>query len=326
MQLTCQKVYMNRVRCRAHTYGMGDLCRWHRIAHEFRSDLKDKPEWITGGLMFSVYPFLAMAAFGLWKFSRSPDAILLLFGLFTLGTALKHFADAVIARDYPLSQFAFWPRLLAFGMALEVASGLAGTGLVLVTREAALPLVRAISERPGWLTIGPSVVAAAAIVGTVSSLKMIRARILFRHSPTFNTMLDFLSFGAIILGFQPLMAKYAPVKPEAAKSFWAGALGGDRVWPLPVAYFIAFNVGEIINVRMRRVALDDEAFRKTIMISFPACTIPPVLAMLVTRYLLVWTGFPGPLPFIILTVAQSIPLCIMATRMIVDRAWGRRVA
>ena len=107
---------------------------------------------------------------------------------------------------------------------------------------------------------------------------------------------------------------------QAGDPFWAAALGGDKWWPLLVAYFVAFNVAEVVNVRMRGAALDREAFKGTIGVSFPACVGPPVVAMIATRYLLVRTGYAGALPFIVLMVLLTVPLCALASRVIVARA------
>jgi hypothetical protein len=61
-----------------------------------------------------------------------------------IGMGLKYFGDAIIAQNYPLSHFAFWAMLLAWGLGLDILFLLRGCKKITARFRAwTLPMVGA---------------------------------------------------------------------------------------------------------------------------------------------------------------------------------------
>src|SRR5690349_13660136 len=115
MYLKCQKTYLLHGRCHRRTYRDGKFCRWHEILQEFQQDHRAVNPWVWQSFMFGVYGSLSIAGLTLRMFSTTYDLVALLMAVYSIGLALKLFADAIMAKNYPLSLFAFWPQMLALG-------------------------------------------------------------------------------------------------------------------------------------------------------------------------------------------------------------------
>ncbi len=312
----CQQSYPPNGRCTRPVYGGTNYCRWHTVLHQFRRDISQRP-WTYHSLMFGSGLSVAAACY-VGAFLPLESGLLRWFLVvgFLAGGA-KVFADAIIARDYPLSQFAFWAKLLAGGMLLEAVAELAAAALICLNPERARPLAAVFGEHPTWLSVGPSVLASALVVEAALMARMFVGRVLFLQPRLLGTILWYGALMMVLWAFDPFLRQLSPLKPEEREQFWAAAVGDAR-WPMAVAWFLAFNLCEMINVGMRRAALSPEAFKATVWESFPVCTGAPVLALFAGRYVLVWSGLHGAGYLIVVTLALSVPLCVWGTRWVMS--------
>jgi hypothetical protein len=320
MRIQCQQTYPQYRRCYKPTHGDEQWCRWHKILHEFRDDDKKVGRWSAQDHMFSAGIYFTIGAACLRSFATVPNLIWLPFICFALGRGLMSFTHGVIAQDYPLSQFAFWAKLLTAAMIVGIAGGVTSALCVTIWPQTAQPVLLALNNNPLWLTFGPTLLVGILAFSTTSLLSSFLRLIFSRKIPHLEEVLWFLAFGLVATVIQPVLDRFNPISVGNSIQFWQPALGNNNWWPLAIAYFVAFIACEIINVQMRRRNLDADGFKKTFLISYSVCTLPPTLAMFASRYLLAWTGLIGAIPFVVLTISVSIPLCFIGTSWVIRSA------
>ena len=320
MLIQCQQAYPQHRRCHQPTHGDEQWCQWHKILHGFLDDYQKAGNWSAQGYMFGAGVFFTIVAASVWSFTTAPTPIWLPFICFALGWGMTLFAYGVIAPDYPLSRFAIWAKLVTSGMLLGISGGATGAICVTFWPQTALPILLALSNNGLWLTVGPTLLVGVVAFSTSRLLALFVRRIFFRKLPHLEQVLWFLAFGLLATVVQPVLDRFNPISLDAYNQFWQPVLGNNIWWPLAIAYLAAFTVCEVVNVQMRRRHLDSNGFQQTFLISYSVCTLPPTLAALASRYLLFWTGMYGVVPFVILTIVISIPLCVIGTRQVIRSA------
>lgn len=312
-ELECQKTFLRGGRCHNLTFRDEEWCRWHKILHEFRADLA-KRSHANRQLMTGSFAWLALAGWGLWKYAHTPHLIFIFLAVAATGCSAKLFADGVLARDYPLSQFAGWAKLLAVGMVVEILGEVAFAALIVLVPGSAEPIIRSIGTNPRWITYGPMMLAIAAAYFASTMTRLFLSRIFFRDFPSLGAIGAVASGILIAWAMQPVIKPILP-DPKIQQQAWSDLLGPNMWIPIGLAYFVAFNLCEIINVRMRKSRLDNDEFKRTIWPMFPPCYGPPILGTLAARYLLPLVGLRGPVLFVILAVALAAPMCVVMTHV-----------
>ena len=320
MRVRCQQVYPGLRQCRRWSLSDSQWCRWHRILQEYRADWKGSPER-SRSLMFGAGTDLALGAVGIWMFLHRSEMVWLLLGLWALGWSAMLFSDSVIALDYPLSQFTIWPKALAGGMAAAALCGFGSAIYLAIVPRTAEPVLALISQKDGWLLYGPSLLIAVLAWASATPLKMFIHRVLFRNPPLFDGTVMLATMCLASAALHPLLQRVSPVDPHKSQEFWRTVLGQRSGWVLAIAYFVAFNACEIVNVRMRRRHGSQRVFEKTYEASLPVCMMPPMLAMVISRFVLLWLDVSSSVLFVILTLLLSLPVCILTTRWLIRWGW-----
>lgn len=321
MRIRCQQVYLQGRQCPYRTDGQGMYCRWHRILHDFRRDLQKMP-WIAHFYMYGVYTSLAMLVFFQWKSLQVPHLIWLLLSVWSICWALILFSDAIIAKNFPLSQFAIWGKLLAYGLGGAILSGAVVIAYISADPSAAKPLLDLLADRISWLD--SRVLVAVATVAIVPNVKMLLERILFLRFKYTGTVLWLGSLWVATWALRPRILELVGHTPESSGNFWADVLGENYKWPLGIAYIVSFLLCEHLNVRMRVSRCDESTFKATVWPSFPVCAGTPLLALVFGRYALALTGWSSSTLFVVLAVGVSIPICLYGSSMIVRQAQPSR--
>lgn len=314
--LTCQQLVLPGRRCPRRTFRESGYCRWHRILHEFRADLVCRPDaartfMFQAGLLVAVLVALSWFA----VVAGNVNLITVLLACLLLGSAVKLFGDAVLARDYPLAQFPIWSQLLAGGMALEVLAGAALAMTISRDVEAARAVFAGFTSQAWVQTYGPAALAVFAAGSAAMSLTLFVRRILFLHYRYFGPLAWLF---ALSLASGPVIALFrgSPAEMEAANTeFWQPIVGSK--WWLFLAWVLAFNLCELVNILIRRRQLTEAGFRESVWPSYPICSGVPVAALFLVRYLMVWVDWSGAATYIGLVLLISGLFCAAATAVMV---------
>lgn len=313
MSLRCQQIYFGRRRCAHSTFGDEEVCRWHKIAREFRADLKRTRGFAQQGFLYAAYGSLAAVLGSLFMLSRDPSPVWVFAAVYSLGWGATLLADAVMALDYPFSGLPFWAKLLAVGLAVTVVSGGLGSLYLVYHPEKAQQLAAMAGQAAWWTQHGPRLLVVSTALLALSNLKLLLGRILFVRIPHFGPVATLTTGALVAWAIKPYTQPYLP-EPKVQEAFWQAAVGGKSLLALGVIWFITFNVAEMVNVTMRRSALDEESFKATIWPSYPVCIIAPWLGMLVARFALVWLDVQGAVPFGVAAALATVPFCILGTK------------
>ncbi len=348
MRLTCQVVYLMGRRCQHRTHGNSEFCRWHEIINSFRQDLsrvkasrhytakmRQKTERSQRYLQISTGFSMVLSAIGFWMVIKTPDLIWLMITILGVGSACKYFADSIIALDYPLAQFSFWAKLLTVGMGLELVSGAVVAILLVTVPQFSEPITnifvtqlvrQGIAVNPSFLPIGVGILATAVAILMARQLNIFTKRLLFWERPHIDRIAQMfpvlIAAGALATALAPLRSGNQEID---IIPFLEHILGGNIIVSMVIigiAFFGAFWLAEIINVRMRAARLSIAGFKATIDVSLLACTAPPIIAIAVSRLLLFWLGIRGGsgyLFLLVLTMITSSVLCVLSTLWLIRR-------
>ncbi len=278
--------------------------------------------------------------YSIWMYSKNDAIVWGLLAVFLIGSSAKYFADGCIAQDHPFSQFALWGKLLAFGLIVEVSSGvLLGAYLTSHYSEAG-KLAGALSLPSFIARYAPSLCTAAVVLETWLSIRLLVARVLFLRRPALSSIITLLMWAMTGAALQPIwmlsdqrvqfeqknQSKSEPQKKEISRSdaerrwrddFWRPVLG-DHYWPpLIVAWVLGFIIAEILNQRMRRRDEVGAVFRATVWPSFPICYGSPLLGAAGARYILVWMKVANPWLFGALSISFNAIAATIGTSLII---------
>src|SRR5262249_48655336 len=94
--MQCQETYLLHRRCRYSAFGADRYCRWHKIVHEFRSDLAGRPRLMSQFFMFGANVGIVGSGVCLWQFSQENNFLWIVCAMFMLSGGIKYFSDAMI--------------------------------------------------------------------------------------------------------------------------------------------------------------------------------------------------------------------------------------
>lgn len=337
--MQCQKTYLAEGYCKNQVFGASKWCRWHKVIEEFRADLRHYPKLAAQGLMFGASGLAYLAAYSLSMFAKHDSLIWVTVSVFFVGGSVKYFADGCIAQDHPFSQFAFWSKLLAFGLFLEIVSG-SVLGYYLATNYSTAAEIARQFSLPSFLSkYGATLITAALILECSFSIRLFVNRVLFLRQPALNSLITIMMFGLMGTALRPLWlpqtppdlgqqshpARLSPTKQpnatEAERSwtdhYWEPALG-NRYWPPLIAVLVlGFVLAEIVNKRMRSRDQAMAVFRATVWPSFPICYGGPFLGAQGARLILLWTKTHGPWLFVPAALSLDIVAVALGTHFLI---------
>lgn len=321
----CNVVEFHGYQCPRQTYLKGTTCIWHKVLHEFREDVQRMGPWAGQFELWGAGLNFAVGLMAIHLFSQSLDILWLLSILVAFGSGLKFFADGTMAIDGPISNFVFWAKTLAVGLVVELIGDSALAYYVVTNPGGAVPLIRLFTQHEWWLAHSHLILALVLCAEIHFSIYLLTKRVLFRQLP----MQDFLVLGlnGTILGSlaRPYLERFIPFYGAAAKpEFWASILGPSSLISMGIAWVIAFILCELMNAPMRSARLTESEFKNTITNSFPVCTLPPLLGIFGSRYLLPVLGLQGAVPFIISACLIAIVLCWIGTNWLIKREIDKR--
>lgn len=320
----CQNLTPNGRQCRRRAFRDGELCRYHRIAKEFSSDLQQRgrvvPPLLLVGAIFTTKE--AYRAFD--HYFQGESIIWLAFGTFALGWGLALLADSMMARRLPAARWIVWPRLLELGLIAVVAGGMATHNLVMSERvsspEQTATAIQALVGR-GDPQLAMSLTASAAVVTSAIMGLMLIRRIWYFRAPHLGVAAVWpATVFAVVSAFRDpeAVARSQPLVTIPTldyEVFGTGTIG--------IAGFIGFAVCEVINARMRNMQLDREGFQQTIWPSYPVCAGVPGLAIVASMLGLSAVGIDSAVALVAMSAVASGVLCHHITRVLINRYHDR---
>ncbi|MBX3064730.1 MAG: hypothetical protein KF726_17235 [Anaerolineae bacterium] len=319
--LRCQILYpTNYARCPNPTYRILPICRWHRIMAEFRRDYQIAP-WAAHVMMYLAGSSFFAVIFCSYQFSVTVDGRWLLPIVASTGMTFATFADSVMARNYPLSQYALWAKMLSTGILLVAIGAAILAFYAVLAPDATRAFVQQLTTDERLIDWSPALIGIIGGFGFGIYGRMFLRRVLFIRNRFANWGVYGVQLGLIGAALQPLFMNLSPISPQNSPDFWTPILGDSNLLPIGIVWFIAFNICEIINVRARRAELTDAEFKRTFEISYGACILPAVLGLFAARYLMIWLTLSGVVILGAISIAIAIPLCMATTRWVIN--WGR---
>jgi hypothetical protein len=325
MRLTCQKLYMFRRRCDRPVFRDHDECLWHYLMARERE--RTPYSTLVGQLLIgfgvaAVAVILGLAAFR--PFSNSVFTIVAELALAAL--AVRWFTRGVIVLDYPLSDFR-WLMKGLLGASFFCLIFIPWSAILLAQDYASLKLILDwLRNHSGWIGGKSAGVILVVLLGSgVYGSANLIVEGLFSWRSRYVTFV-LLSVPALFLG--PLIKRIQQGEQRPAEvvaqnqAFWAPVIGNMSTnWILGIG-FALFIVCEVLNVGIRKAQRSEELFKRTFIIAFPICFGCPMLALYVTRELMITLKIEGLIPLIIMSAILSVGICVLATSLSVKR-WSK---
>lgn len=284
--MRCQKLYFGNRRCRNSALAAGQWCRWHKIVQEFRKDLSARSEKYARSATFAAAVGVQLGGYALWRFAHHGSWLWCELALVALGSAIKLFADGIIAQDHPFAQAAWWGKMLTFGILLEVCAAAIAGWHITVDPARGAALVREFTSAPAAIKWVPPLAAALLCRDLLANLRVLMSRVLFIWRPSFNIVLQMAMIFLPAAVLLPLIASHfgstrgdlsvsVPLVLPGLGSFFASMYAPPIRKPLLAVYVVGFILAEVVNKHLRQRAEALPVFRATIWPSFPVCCGAP---------------------------------------------------
>ncbi|MFN8421681.1 MAG: hypothetical protein U0528_20905 [Anaerolineae bacterium] len=228
--LRCQILYpTNYARCPNPTYRILPICRWHRIMAEFRRDYQIAP-WAAHVMMYLAGSSFFAVIFCSYQFSVTVDGRWLLPIVASTGMTFATFADSVMARNYPLSQYA----LAKNAVDRNTTGGDWGSYpciLCSLAPDATRAFVQQLTTDERLIDWSPALIGIIGGFGFGIYGRLFLRRVLFIRNRFANYMYG-VQLGLFGAALQPLFMNLSPISPQNSPDFWTPILGDQTSYPL----------------------------------------------------------------------------------------------
>ncbi|MFO1512225.1 MAG: hypothetical protein U1F83_04815 [Verrucomicrobiota bacterium] len=302
-----------------------DECLWHYLMSRERERTPYSTlvgQFLIGIGVGAVAVILGLVAFR--PFSNSNFAIVAELALAAL--AVRWFTRGVIVLDYPLSDFR-WLMKGLLGASFCCLLFIPWSAILLAQDYSSLKLILDwLRNHSGWVSGKTAGVILIVLLGSgVYGSSSLVVEGLFSWRSRYVTFF-LLSVPALVLG--PLVRRIQQGDQKPAEivaqnqAFWAPVIGDMSTnWILGIG-FVLFLVCEVLNAGIRKAQRSDELFKKTFIIAYPICFGTPMLALYLTRELMITLKIEGLIPLIGISAILSVGICIFATVLSVRR-WSK---
>lgn len=315
LTLRCDRIYLSR-RCRHRTFRKATVCYWHALRDIMALEDRRMPGYAVWTAYLSALGVIGAGSV-LWSEEYRAEPVWYFAAASLLCWSMIMLADGRMAQLSESSQRLLWPKLLVGSLVTEAAVMVSVTFFLAITPTRALPvvhLVRTDADAERW---GPVIVVAVAAFFLWPTLRFIRGRLLMGTSPGLSFVMGVAPLVAVGISLQTAVQSRGPLETTRLRDFWGAATGEHTDGVLLIAFLAAFVVAEITNVASRRARLGQSGFTATVWPSYAVCYLSPMLAMLMTRVVLVTAGMSGPVLFIAATVLFTLPFTWLGTAFLI---------
>jgi len=325
MDSQCQLTSLDGQRCQHPTFRDTDLCFWHGVWHRAQRQYGHIRGSKARGLQLLLISGVFLT-FSLWRVLRTGEIIWLLLSAFVFALAFRFFADSIMGQAYARSTPGVWPKLLAAALALEIIVAMIIAVTLVVFPDTDQPLIDLWTNHHWRVSTEQGSLVLVAGIAISLELTAFKRKILGHPVPYVRGLTWVLIGTALLTIFAPDFVKHPFQSQVMTKQFWEAAIGPHAWSAMSITYLTSFTfINRNRNGILRpRLELHDHRISgQAIAQSYLAYFHLPLLAMLGTRYFMVWKEWSGFFIFFFLSVVLTFVSGILVTLWILRRALWR---
>jgi hypothetical protein len=327
MDYQCQLTSLDGQRCQDLIFRDTDLCFWHGVWYRTRRQYRSIPGPIIHNLRFLLAAaFLLFAGYGLRRVFGTGGIIWLLLSAFAFAAAFRLFVESVMSQTPPRSTPEVWPKLLALALAFEIIIAIIIALTLSSFPDIDRPLVNLWNNHRWRNSIEAGSLVLASGIAISLGLTAFARKILGHPDPRGRGLVSVLIGAGLLTIFAPDFLNHPLQSQIVTKEFWEAAIG-PHVWvAMFVTYLTSFsivrkNAKGILGPRLE--SHDHRITGQAVAQSYLAYFLVPLVAMMATRYFMVWRGLNGFFIFFLMSAVLTLVSGILITVWILRRALWR---